>query len=159
RIPQIIAAATRATVAVDGVLTCPAPGPANAAAMAAPPAGDDSGWRPLRGGAQWGLAPGADPDAPPHMLGWGIPANGGSTHWLRASLRVPDAWRGRSVQLALDWEGSGQSSLEAILYLDGQALAGVDEFHRAVLLPAEAHIGEHEVLLRCYVPFQQPFGG
>jgi alpha-mannosidase len=159
RIPEIIAAATRATLTVEGVLTCPAPGPARAAAMAAPPAGDAPGWRPLRMGAPWGLSPGADPDAPPRMLDWGIPADGGSTHWLRANLRVPEAWRGQPVLLALDWQGSGQSSLEAILYLDGQALAGIDEFHRAVLLPAGVHAGEHALLIRCYMPFQQPFGG
>ncbi len=89
----------------------------------------------------------------------GHPADGGSTHWLRATITVPEAWRGQPVLLAMDWQGGGQSSLEAILYLDGPALAGIDEFHRAVLLPAEAHTGEHSVPLRCYVPFKQPFGG
>ena len=48
---------------------------------------------------------------------------------------------------------------EAIAYLDGRALAGIDHFHRAALLPADAHAGQHELLIRCYLPFAQSFGG
>ena len=158
RAPEITTAAVRAELPLDHVLACVAPGPVAESAMAPAPPADGPGWAPLRPGGRWGVAPGADPDAPPRMLDWGIPANAGSTHWLRASLRVPEDWRGRPVLLALDWQGSGHSSLEAILYLDGQALAGIDEFHRAVLLPTAMHDGAHEALVRCYVPFPQPFG-
>src|SRR5262249_45892789 len=95
----------------------------------------------------------------PPMLFEGIPAEGGSNHWLRAKIRIPDDWHSKSVFLALAWEGKQQASLESIVYLDGQALAGLDEFHHSALLPAAAHQGEHEVLLRCYLPFPADFGG
>jgi alpha-mannosidase len=159
RIPEIIAAAVRATHPIDEVYTCAAAGPAATNAMAAPPPPDDPGWKPLRVGERWGVRPGADPNQPPRRLGWGIPADGGSNHWLRAIVRVPPEWQGQPVLVALAWEGSGQSSLEAIAYLDGRALAGLDQFHRAVLLPAAAHDGAHELLIRCYLPFPQNFGG
>lgn len=159
RIPQIITAAVRAAVPLGTVLTCPAPGRAATGAMTPPPPADASEWRLLQPGVHWGAAPGRDPHAPPRRLAWDIPADGGSTHWLRATLHVPDDWHDQSVLLALEWEGTGNASLEAIVYLDGAALAGLDEFHRSILLPAHTHSGEHELLLRCYLPFPQPFGG
>jgi alpha-mannosidase len=158
RVPEIVAAAVRLTQPLDDVLTCAPRGPADESAMAAPPPLDASDWLPLRVGDPWGGKPGADPLAQ-RTLDWGIPADGGSTHWLRATLRVPQDWRGAQVQLALAWSGQGQASLEAIVYLDGRALAGLDEFHRAILLPAAAHDGAHELRLRCYLPQAQPFGG
>jgi alpha-mannosidase len=159
RIPEIIAAAVRATHPLQDAWTCPAPGSLAASAMAPPPPADAPGWRPLRPGALWGGPPGLADDAPQPEIGWGIPASGGGTHWLRAPLRVPDDWRGQSVLLELAWDGIGHASLEAIVYLDGQALAGLDEFHRAVLLPPAAHAGAHELLIRCYTPYRRPFGG
>lgn len=158
RIPQIIAAAVRAAHPVE-VQTCAAPGPVAAAAMAPPPPAADPAWRPLAPGAGWGGAPGVDPAAPRRQIGWGIPADGGGVHWLRADLRVPEAWQGQPTLLALEWEGAGQASLEAIVYLDGAALAALDEYHRSVLLPAAAHTGAPALLLRCYLPYHQPFGG
>jgi len=158
RVPQILAAAVRDARPLDGIATVAAPGSADQSAMAPAPA-VDAAWRPLTAGEVWGVAPGAAGAAPPRDIGWGIPENGGSTHWLRATMEVPSEWRGRQVLLAMEWAGAGQASQEAILYLDGSALAGVDEFHRAVLLPAEAHQGQHEVLLRVYVPYPLPFGG
>src|SRR5581483_8492953 len=47
----------------------------------------------------------------------------------------------------------------AIVYLDGQALSGLDEYHRSALLPQQTHDGEHDLLIRCYTPYRQPFGG
>ena len=158
RVPQIIAAAVRDARPLDGITTIAAPGSVDDSAMAPAPAAD-AAWRELTPGRPWGVAPTAQSDAPPANIGWGIPENGGSTHWLRASFQVPDEWRGRQVLLALEWAGAGQASQEAILYLDGAELAGVDEFHRAILLPAEAYQGVHEVLLRVYVPYPGPFGG
>jgi alpha-mannosidase len=159
RIPEIAQAAVRARRPIDGVLTAIAPGPVATSTMApAPPAGAPE-WQPLATGQRWGGAPGADPDAPREEIGWGIPVNGGGTHWLRASLRVPEEWRGQSVHLSLAWEGAGQASTEAIVYLDGAVLSGLDDFHRSALLPAAAHDGEHELLVRCYTPYRQPFGG
>jgi alpha-mannosidase len=74
-------------------------------------------------------------------------------------LRVPEAWRGRHVLLELNWEKGTYSQIEAIIYMNGAVLSGIDEFHRSALLPVEAHEGSHEVLLRCFVAFSQPFGG
>jgi alpha-mannosidase len=159
RVPEIAGAAVRAVRLVDDVFTAAAPGPVAESTMAPAPPADAPAWRPLRRGERWGGAPGADPDAPPAQIGWGIPVNGGGTHWLRAQLRVPAEWRGQSVHLALDWEGRAQASLEAIVYLDGQALSGLDEYHRSALLPQQTHDGEHDLLIRCYTPYRQPFGG
>ncbi|MFN8505427.1 alpha-mannosidase [Kouleothrix sp.] len=160
RIPEIIAAATRDTRPVEGVLACVAPGAPAESTMAAAPDPDAPGWFALAPGMPWGGAPGLPPDAPQPSIGWNIPANGGGNHWLRATLAVPDEWRGRQVLLALSWEDRGLAgSVEAIVYLDGRALAGIDEFHRAVLLPATAHDGTHELLIRCYTPYRRPFGG
>lgn len=158
RIPQIIAAATRAAIPIP-VQTHVAPGSANEAAMSPPPAADSPGWQPLALREPWGRFPGSTPGALVEMIDWGIPANGGSTHWLQARFRVPEEWRGQPVLLGMEWQGVGQSSLEAIAYLNGEVLAGIDDFHRTVLLPQSAHDGEQHLLLRCYVPFEQPFGG
>jgi len=159
RVPEIASAAVRAVRPIDGVFTVIAPGPVAESTMAPAPPADAPGWEPLRTGQPWGGAPGADPAAPRQEIGWGIPANGGGTHWLRAALRVPAEWRGQSVHLALAWEGNSYASVEAIVYLDGAVLAGLDDFHRSALLPEAAHTGERELLIRCYTPYGQPFGG
>ncbi len=159
RIPELLAAAVRATQPLDGVFTCAVPGDLDQNAMAAPPPPDSPLWKPLSVGQRWGAKPGADPNIMPPMLDMGIPAQGGSIHWLRAQVRVPDEWRGKPVLLTLAWERGAQASLEAIAYFDGTTLAGIDEFHRSVLLPASAHEGTHDVLYRCYLPFPEYFGG
>jgi alpha-mannosidase len=159
RIPEVIAAAVRASYPVEDVLTCVAPGKVDENAMAAPPAPGDPIWKPLRIGQRWGVKPGADPNRMPPALLEGIPAEGGSNHWLRAMIRVPDEWRGKPVMLTLEWKGREQASLEAIMYLDGKALVGFDQFHKSALLPESAHEGAHEVLFRCYLPFPEDFGG
>ncbi|HJZ46270.1 MAG TPA: glycoside hydrolase family 38 C-terminal domain-containing protein, partial [Roseiflexaceae bacterium] len=95
----------------------------------------------------------------PDTLIWGYAGDGGSNHWLRATLRVPEGWHGQPVLLAMDWDGRRGSSVEAIAYLDGQVLAGLDEFHRTLMLPPTAHEGAHTVLIRCLIPIPQRFGG
>ena len=159
RIPEISAAAVRARFPIADVVTCVAPGPVAQSAMAPPPPPADPAWRRLAPGERWSGAPGADLNAPREEIGWGIPSNGGGSHWLRASFSIPAGWRGQSVHLTLSWEGRDQSSLEAIVYLDGSALSGLDAFHRTVLLPASAHTGTHELLIRCYTPYPRAFGG
>ncbi len=159
RIPELSAAAIRASLPLHDVRFCAAPGPVAASSMAPPPPADSADWAPLRRGELWGGAPGATAATPQASIGWGIPASGGGTYWLRASLVVPADWRGRSVWLSLEWAGAGQASLEAIIYLDGQVLSGLDEFHHGALLPEAAHAGAHELLLRCYLPYHRPFGG
>jgi alpha-mannosidase len=159
RVPEIIAAAIRATQSIAEVLTYAVPGPGSDSAMSPPPPADTPGWAPVRAGDRWGIPAGADPAADASTLIWGFAGDGGSNHWLRASLRVPEAWRGQSVLLAMDWDGRRGSSVEAIVYLDGDVLAGLDEFHRAVMLPQTSHEGAHELLIRCLAPIPQRFGG
>ncbi|HWQ12310.1 MAG TPA: alpha-mannosidase [Roseiflexaceae bacterium] len=158
RSPSIFAAAVRDTRPIDEVFTCPAPGAPPENAMAPPPPPDHPAWRPLRRGEVWGGDP-HNPDKPEVRIPWGMPADGGHNHWLRATLRVPPEWRGQTVRLLMQWEGSGQASVESILYIDGQAVAGIDEPHPAAILPAWTHEGEHEVLIRAYAPYRHPFGG
>ncbi len=159
RMPELIASTIRATHSIDPILTMPALGTPPDNAMSPPPLADHPGWRALHERALWGGNPANDPSTPPAMLGWGIPADGGHNHWLKASFSVPDDWQGKPVLLHLDWETNGQSSIEAILYIGGQAVGGIDQFHKSYLLPPELHQGTHEILLRVYTPFAQPFGG
>jgi alpha-mannosidase len=156
--PTIYTAAIRDTLPIDGVQTCPAPGEPAESAMAPPPPANHPGWRQLATGEPWGGDP-HNPDKPERRIPWGMPADGGHNHWLRATLRVPEAWRGRTVLLHMDWEDSGQASVESILYIDGQTVAGIDEPHPAVVLPPWAHEGEHEIVIRSYAPYRRPFGG
>jgi alpha-mannosidase len=159
RLPEITAAAVRASRPIDNVLFCVAPGPVTASAMAPPPPLDAADWLPIRVGDHWGGPPGATAETLLPDLGWGVPEKGGGTYWLRATFDVPAEWRGQAVRLALDWRDRDQASLEAIVYLDGQVLSGLDDFHRSILLPEAAHTGVHELLLRCFLPYHRPFGG
>jgi alpha-mannosidase len=159
RVPEIIAAAIRATLPIADIQTYAVPGPGADSAMSPPPPADAPGWAPLRAGDRWGIPAGADPQATTPTLIWGYAGDGGSNHWLRASLSIPTEWQGHPVVLAMDWDGRRGSSVEAIAYLDGDVLAGLDEFHRALLLPASAHTGVHELLIRCLTPVPQRFGG
>src|SRR5437763_1408972 len=102
RIPEIADAATLEARRIDEVLTCVAPGAVAESAMAAPPPAEASGWSPLKIGERWGFRPGADPSVPVRILDWGIPADGGSNHWLRATLRIPEEWHGKQVLLELE---------------------------------------------------------
>jgi alpha-mannosidase len=159
RAPEIIAAAIRATQPIAEVQTYAVPGSGGESVMSPPPAADAPGWAPVRAGDRWGIPAGADPAAEFNTLIWGFAGDGGTNHWLRASLSVPAAWRGQLVLLTMDWESKRGSSVEAIAYLDGAVLAGLDEFHHSLVLPAAAHEGAHELLIRCLVPIPQRFGG
>lgn len=158
RIPDLIAATIREQVVVGPVFACPAPGDPHDNAMSPPPAADVAAWRELPLGASWGGDP-ARPGEVTDRIGWGIPADAGHNHWLKARFAVPDAWRGRNVLLHLTWDGGGQSSVEAILYIDGATVAGIDEPHPSAVLPLELHDGEHEAIFRCYAPYAIPFKG
>lgn len=159
RTPEIIAAAVRASTPIEEVWACVAPGLPAENAMAAPPPPDDASWAPIQPRRLWGGAPGDDPSAIPLSVGWEIPTSGGGNHWLRANLEVPEDWRGKPVLVELQWEKGQHTRIEGLVYLDGQTLSGIDTHHWTVLLPAEAHRGSHELLLRCYVPFALPFDG
>jgi alpha-mannosidase len=164
RIPQIIAAATRDTRPLD-TQTYAVPGAAATSAMAPSPAADDPGWHPVRADERWGIPHGADAAYEPRMLIWQYPADGGTNHWLRASVRLPDEWASpigaseAAPLLAMEWDGRAGNNVESIAYLGGQILAGLDEFHRTIVLPPEVYHGEHEILIRCLVPSPQRFGG
>src|SRR5215207_8870144 len=119
RVPEIIAAAIRASEPIIDLQTYAVPGPGSDSAMSPPPAADAPGWAPLRAGDSWGSAAGADPHAQTSTLIWGFAGDGGSNHWLRASLSVPAEWQGQQVVLAMEWDGKSGSSVEAIAYLDG----------------------------------------
>jgi alpha-mannosidase len=159
RVPEIIAAAARATLPITEVQTYAVPGSGADSAMSPPPASDAPGWAPLHAGDRWGVPAGADPQANTPTLIWGFAGDGGTNHWLRASLSIPAEWQGQQVVLAMDWDGRHGSSMEAIAYLDGTVLAGLDQFHRTVLLPNTAEAGSHELLIRCLLPVVQRFGG
>src|SRR5258707_4636254 len=96
---------------VDEVFTPVAPGSVDDAAMSAPPDSNSSGWKHLKKGQRWGAKPGTDLSAPIDLIDWGMPVNGGSTHWLRTTVQVTKEWQGKSVFLALTWEGKGQASM------------------------------------------------
>src|SRR5258706_14140591 len=110
RIPEIAAAAVQDSHRIDVVLTCVAPGAPAESAMSAPPPVEAEGWTPVRIGERWGVRPGADPNAPVRELDWGIPADGGSNHWLRATINGPESCRGKQVILSLTLAGTGPNS-------------------------------------------------
>src|SRR5829696_8890432 len=89
RVPEIIAAAIRASVPITDLQTYAVPGPGSDSAMSPPPPADAPGWAPLHTGDRWGIAAGAIPHAETSTLIWGFADDGGSNHWLRASLNVP----------------------------------------------------------------------
>ena len=121
--------------------------------MGAPPEQADPGWQPCTVGELWGRE---------HPLAvWGFPSDGGSTTWLRTEFAVPAEWAGDDVLLALDDRRAGGPALgyEGLLHLDGAVLAGLDEFHRSVVLPPRALTGTHEALVRCSVAARRTFQG
>lgn len=169
RLPEIAAAAVRAAHLLTDVRTAPNPATVHPARLDPPSAGAD--WRSLAPGETWGQPPADLPRdytytraLPPGPLGAAV-VGGGSTHWLEVPLQLPAQWQYRAERidedmlLALQWEGTGLDSIEAVVLLDGQPLAGLDAFHRSLLLPAAVQTGQHSLLLRCYVPHPQPFGG
>jgi alpha-mannosidase len=158
-LPLLYEAAQRESIFIEDVFTCCAAGQPSQNAMSAPPPATDPSWWPLKRNQLWGHRPGQDPTLPPDTLQWFIPKDGGANHWLRAQIALPAGWRGHDVYLATTFGGAWLQGIEAILYYDGQTLAGLDNFHREALLPASAQAGEHEILIRAYVPTPQKFDG
>lgn len=159
RLPEIIAAATLDIQPLSPVRTCPAVGAVAASAMAPPPPPHVSDWILLLPGLVWGIPSEQTIPATLEQPGWNTLTYEGSTHWLLTSFTLPPTWQGQQVLLHIAWEGAEPSHPEAIVYLDGEVLAGLDEFHPTILLPDTAHSGDHTLLLRCYLPYPQPFGG
>lgn len=86
---------------------------------AADPAFDDSAWPAIAVGERWG---GYDVDA-----------------WFRTWLTIPADWRaGRVyVRLRVGPRDGGNSTAEALLYVDGTPLQAIDVFHDEAWLPPE----------------------
>jgi alpha-mannosidase len=78
---------------------------------------DPRHWEPFAPGSAWG---GRD-----------------VTTWFRATVRIPDAWRQHRLYLhfRLGQGGDWVSAPEAMLYVDGKPLQGIDVNHRRVWLP------------------------
>jgi alpha-mannosidase len=122
RLPDLLAAARRERLPL---------GPARIAA--APQDGakqrdyDDARWEHIKVGDRWGGA--------------------GQTWWFRVPLRLPEAWAGQKVaaHIAL---GSYDSITgpEALAYLDGAPVQGVDFNHRDIVLDERVRPGEQHML-------------
>ncbi len=122
RLADLLAASRRAVVPLADARISPAP-----VAGATDPAYDDSAWGRVAAGDTWGQP--------------------GQTYWLRVRLQVPPAWADSRavVHIALsDYEHL--SGPEALAYLDGSPIQGIDFFHRDILLPDAARTSGHHVL-------------
>ena len=68
---------------------------------------------------------------------------------LASSFKIPSSWQGTQVELYLPLGESGDfSHPEAMVYVDGVALAACDRHHQEIVVPAELCDGKsHELLL------------
>jgi alpha-mannosidase len=85
---------------------------------------DDSGWADFSIGDTWG--------------GFDVVA------WFRAQVPVPVEWRGRKLALRVlvGPRDGGSSTAETLLYVNGEALQGIDVWHEEAWLPPEALVGD-----------------
>ena len=76
---------------------------------------------------------------------WGQPND---YAWFRIPLRIPEAFAGRRVAIALKLGGLGEGGFaaECLAYLDGLPVQGVDRNHHEVLLSERAQGGESWLL-------------
>lgn len=84
------------------------------------PALDDSDWPLIAEGHRWG--------------------HPGEEAWFRTRVVVPEAWRGRPLSLLLSFgrtEHGVTGGAEALLYVNGRPLQGLDRYHVEVPLPRE----------------------
>ncbi len=89
---------------------------------------DDRGWRDFQVGETWG--------------GYDV------TAWFRARVPVPAEWKNQKVILRLlaGPRDGGGSTAEALLYVDGVPLQGIDVWHEEAWLPREFLMGD-EILV------------
>jgi alpha-mannosidase len=129
RIAELRLAATRARLAVEPVLMREA-----GQGETLPPQGDGEGWLELSEDARWGRRAGCV--------------------WLRASFELPEGWRDATLELSLLYppieDDDTFRRIEANLYLDGALYAGIDHYHRGVLLPRDLAPGPHELAILVY---------
>ena len=111
---------------------------------------DPSSWEVIRPGQMWG--------------GWD------QWRWFRATLRIPGEWAGERVVVVIGLNHPrAPVHAEAMAYLNGVAVQGVDRNHREVLLAETARGGEEiELALHAWCtmhrwdptwPFEQIFQG
>ncbi|HEV7214295.1 MAG TPA: alpha-mannosidase [Chloroflexota bacterium] len=80
------------------------------------------------------------------------------TAWLLGELAIPQEWAGQHVLLSVrlgNYRALGFdisiAGPEALAYLDGVPFAGIDRWHEAVLLPAQAKAGErHQLAIEAF---------
>lgn len=95
---------------------------------------------------------GSDPSWPEVPVG-GLWGGYNQTAWLLGELAIPQEWAGQQVLLAVrlgNYRAFGFDILiagpEALAYLDGVPFAGIDRWHEALLLTAQAKGGERHRL-------------
>ena len=92
------------------------------------PAFDDRAWTDFATGDQWG--------------GYDVVA------WFRTVVPIPDHLRDKklALRLLLGPRDGGNSTAEALLYVNGQALQGIDVWHPEAWLPPE-HLRDDHLLI------------
>ncbi|HLW03468.1 MAG TPA: alpha-mannosidase [Ktedonobacterales bacterium] len=122
RLPDLLAASRRERLPLGPARV--AAGPQNGAKQ---PDYDDAHWEQITVGECWG--------------GQGL------TCWFRFPVQVPEAWAGQkvAVHIALG-RYEHITGPEALAYLDGQPVQGIDFNHRDILLDAYIRPGERHVL-------------
>lgn len=164
RIPQIINAANRAQIPVADCHVYDVMGDPNRMAVAAPPPMDDSGWHAISLNDPIGSEQLAE------LLNWGVQPDGGSIHWVRAVLPIPEGWAGRdeqSISIALGRPSDssnrfpGLQHTEGIGYWNDAAVMGFDYYHPQFRLNDQiiADNGRTPFLIRLLIQKRQPFVG
>ena len=114
QLPELRAASVRAVLPLPPLkyFAGDAPG-------AAGPGFDDAAWPEFPLGSHWG--------------GYDMIA------WFRTTVTVPEVWRAGKVQLRFvpGPADGGESTAEAMLYVDGAPLQGLDVWHETAWLPPE----------------------
>lgn len=127
RLPDLLAASRRGRLPLAPARIARAP-----LSDARQPDYDDSHWDTLHVGDRWGGA--------------------GLTCWLRVPLRIPSAWADQPVvaHIALgDYENI--TGPEALAYLDGEPIQGIDYNHKDLLISDRLRPGQdHTLALEAY---------
>jgi len=146
-LPTLRAAAWRETIPLGPARI--APRDDTAQRQAVDPSYDDAAWATIGVGDRWG--------------------GPGQTYWLRFPVRVPSGWIGSAgdrrdrviIHIVLgDYQDI--TGPEALAYLDGVPVQGVDYYHRELVLGDDARDGRpHTLALEAYsslLPGQQTIG-
>lgn len=99
----------------------------------ADPKYDDKNWETLQLGESWG---GYD-----------------QVMWLRTTVKIPDSFLGKKIELLLDLgpRECEETSAESLLYIEGEAYHGLDNWHfGAALTEKWSRVKEFQIALRCW---------